>query len=340
MEQRVRMKDIAERLGIDKSTVSLALRGAPRIPQITREKVRRTAEEMGYVRDPALSRLAEQRWRGKTKQQAVSIALLVWDKTDYPDWRKELLAPVKKRAEELGYGFETVTVGGRKGITPAVRILEARGVAGLVVLGSRDPQAWQGFPWERFCGVEVLTGAGRPSGFPVVRYDTFGALLDAGRRVEKVRPESAAILLLQQERPSITDDRDHAAALLVSHRWHHAGIACKEPQLFVNDDNLYQSLISWLKTNRPEVAIIPNAGIYWIIPQSGLEVPGQIRLIAHRRHGVKNFAGYEQRTSKIGELAAQLVDSLIRSNQRGLPQLPETIVVPSQWTPGPSFPET
>lgn len=337
MDKRVRLKDIAERVGLDKSTVSMALRNHPRIPAVTRERVKAAAAAMGYVRDPALSRLAEQRWAGSTRKRVVSVALLSWAKDDYPDWRGELLGPVKRTALSLGYGFESVTVESYRRVAATVRVLEARGVAGVVVCASKDPDAWEGFPWDRFSGVEVLSGAGRRTGLPMIRIDTIGAMLDAGRRVEAACPASAAVALLQQTPPSLTDERDEAAALLVLRRWRAAGISCGEPKVFFNTPELHLSIIDWLKAERPEVAILPNAGVHWLLEKCDLQVPAKLRLIAHRRHGERSIAGYEQDTGRMGELATRLLDGLIRVNRRGVPDLPETIVVGGNWVDGTSF---
>ncbi len=43
-----RLKDIADKTGFSANTVSLALRGSPRIPAETREVIRRAAEELNY----------------------------------------------------------------------------------------------------------------------------------------------------------------------------------------------------------------------------------------------------------------------------------------------------
>jgi LacI family transcriptional regulator len=45
----VRLKDIADRTGFSTNTVSLALRQSPRIPQQTRDVIRRAAEELNYL---------------------------------------------------------------------------------------------------------------------------------------------------------------------------------------------------------------------------------------------------------------------------------------------------
>ena len=58
---RVTLKDIAAKVGVTKTAVSLALRGNPGVSQAMREKIRRVVGEMGYVADPILQRLAEYR---------------------------------------------------------------------------------------------------------------------------------------------------------------------------------------------------------------------------------------------------------------------------------------
>lgn len=45
----VRLKDIADKTGFSTNTVSLALRGSPRIPQQTREVIQRAAAELNYL---------------------------------------------------------------------------------------------------------------------------------------------------------------------------------------------------------------------------------------------------------------------------------------------------
>ena len=74
---RVTHKDIAARFGCDKSTVSLALRGHPRIPDATRRQICKLAERMGYRPDPALSMLARHRWAHHDAGNGATLAYIV-----------------------------------------------------------------------------------------------------------------------------------------------------------------------------------------------------------------------------------------------------------------------
>jgi len=66
------MEDVARSAGVNKATVSRALRGDPRISAATREKIWKTAKELGYRLDLAASGLS----RGKTGIAAIVIGEL------------------------------------------------------------------------------------------------------------------------------------------------------------------------------------------------------------------------------------------------------------------------
>lgn len=59
MAKEIKMKDIADRLGISIVAVSKALGGKPGVSERLRTRVRRTAEEMGYLYDPTAKHKTE-----------------------------------------------------------------------------------------------------------------------------------------------------------------------------------------------------------------------------------------------------------------------------------------
>lgn len=52
--QRVTMQDVASHVGVHQTTVSIALRNRPGIPEATRLKIQEAAIELGYRTDPAI----------------------------------------------------------------------------------------------------------------------------------------------------------------------------------------------------------------------------------------------------------------------------------------------
>lgn len=68
-----RLKDIAERTGLSVNTVSLALRGSPRIPADTREKIRVAADALDYTPNHSA--------RALVSRQTKTVGLLLTDIT-------------------------------------------------------------------------------------------------------------------------------------------------------------------------------------------------------------------------------------------------------------------
>ena len=58
---RITMKDVALKIGVHTTTVSLALRNSPQLPLATRERIQTVARKMGYRQDPMLTALVAYR---------------------------------------------------------------------------------------------------------------------------------------------------------------------------------------------------------------------------------------------------------------------------------------
>lgn len=216
----------------------------------------------------------------------------------------------------------------------AERILRMRGIKGLVVFSSREPDAWDGFSWQEFSGVEVLAGSGRSSGLSRIRFDSFGNLLRAGEKVLEQRPRRAGIVLMRPESPSITDDRDYAAALLVRENWHHQGIAAP-PILALDPDTGYAGILGkWVKSQHLDVVILPNSGMCWDIMQAGIRIPQELSVISLRLSGTPT-AGFERNLKAFARKVIQFIDSDMRQNLKGIPDYPFSLVFPDAWVPAP-----
>ena len=156
---RVTLKDIAAKVGVTKTAVSLALRDSPGISQATREKIRRVAGEMGYVADPILQRLAAYRHPGNESQFPGVIGWLNhWDDPkrlrSYHEfelyWQGAKLA-----AKRLGYRLEEfIWPAGLTAKLAEQQLLE-RGVLGLLI----PPHGRIKFDWKDFDFGEVFPDA-------------------------------------------------------------------------------------------------------------------------------------------------------------------------------------
>ena len=133
----VSMKDIAERLGVSIATVSKALNGQQDIGEETRERICRTAEEMGYLANSAARAL-------KTRK-TYNIGVLFVDEQNSGlahEYFSAVLESLKSEAESHGYDITFINrcVGGRT--TTYLQHCKYRGVDGVVIasVNFEDPQ--------------------------------------------------------------------------------------------------------------------------------------------------------------------------------------------------------
>ena len=84
--KRITQFDVAEKCGVNRATVSLALKEHPSIPLATRARVVAAARELGYAPDPMLSALAA--YRGRLRPSSFH-GTLGWISQRYRtyDWR-------------------------------------------------------------------------------------------------------------------------------------------------------------------------------------------------------------------------------------------------------------
>ena len=102
----VSLKDIAERCGVSVATVSKALNGKDDIGKSTREKIRRIAEEMGYLSNASARAL-------KTKR-TYNIGVLFIDQKEAGlahEYFSKILESFKSSAEDNGYDITFINRG-------------------------------------------------------------------------------------------------------------------------------------------------------------------------------------------------------------------------------------
>src|SRR3954467_7024054 len=93
-ERRVTLAVIAKKAGVHVTTVSLALRNHPRLPETTRQRIHALATQMGYRPDPMLRALVSYRGKVMERRNTPTLAYVTnwttrwgWKKvTAHPDF--------------------------------------------------------------------------------------------------------------------------------------------------------------------------------------------------------------------------------------------------------------
>ena len=124
----VSIVEIAKAAGVSHSTVSRALRHSPQVSAATGERIRRLAQEMGYV-PSAIG-------RGLATQSTRTVGLVVTTIAD--PFVAEVVRGVEEEAMKRGYGLFLCQSGAQpQREIAAVRALHENRVAGVIVTSSR-----------------------------------------------------------------------------------------------------------------------------------------------------------------------------------------------------------
>lgn len=127
---RPRLDDVAEQVGVSAATVSLVLRGVPGPSELTRDRVLRAADQLGYRADRTASLLARRR--------AHLLGVLLDVRNQF---HAELIEHLHEAAEKVGYDLVLSTVTGTRSEQRAVETLLDFRCEALILLGPDAPRA-------------------------------------------------------------------------------------------------------------------------------------------------------------------------------------------------------
>jgi len=337
---RVSMAMIARKAGVSRNTVSLALRGSPRISVATREKVRRIAEELGYARNPVVAQLLVELRRNGTAGCQRALALLNGSRgrralaENGPEhvWGRAC----RERAEAQGYGCDEFWLddpeldGGRLN-----RIFEARGIVGGVIVASVPdrvlPERFMP-TWEKFPCV-VAGGRTRRPALPFCWVDHHQVVLDAVRKVMDLGYKRPA-LVVDQAIDDMLDGRFSSAmwraqqALPAKNR-----IASFMARPARGEGEA--AFLEWMERNEPDVLLTLHVDLHDLLVRSGRRIPEDIGLVLLDKHAAQaDWAGIDQHHDAAAGAAVDLLISMIHNHQTGIPEFPRATLIGGTWSPG------
>jgi LacI family transcriptional regulator len=330
------MSAVAADAGVSTITVSRVFRRHPSVRPETDAKVRASAERLGYRPDPLVGILMARLRSGMPGSARAAFAIV----NLLPEPMKRHSSPriralydgIVSRAASLGFVTSEFRVGDAPGaLTPARlnSILGARGIVGVIVAIAPGIAFALPLDWSRLAAVAVGFTVREPSLHRVApdHYHNMLALCqhlhDRGCRrigfcVDRNSAERTDYLWI---------------AGLRSHQEH--ALAAKRINPLILDDFYSQesrSVISnWARDQKLD-AMISNH-------DQGKEFtsakhPGMANPItfAHldRAPDAINCAGIDQRFSDVGAAAVDVVIGQLHRNERGVPLVPRTLLVPGR----------
>jgi LacI family transcriptional regulator len=354
-ELRVTMADIAKAAGVHVTTVSLAMRNHPRLPEGTRQRIQALAARLGYRPDPVLRALVAYRGRVIERKNFPTLAYVTnwntrfgWKKvTAHPDF----FAGAQAKANQLGYNLEHFWMQ-EPGLTQGrlSRMLYARGINGLLIAshGREMGDALQ-FDWQNFSAVKIDYFPHKP-----VLHNVTNNQFDI------VRLAIQKVIALGYKRIGFVMHRgwDHA----VDHLWT-AGVLCEQQHLppseriaahifpelepveaWFNESNApvecdFDLFEAWINKHKPEVIISKGSFVLPQLKRMGLRIPRDVAFVdVFLELPDGKEAGVRQNHETVGGVAVEILAGQLQHNKFGVPDIPTTTFVEGTWFDGATCP--
>ena len=327
--KKVIQKDIAERLGVDITTVSKALKGHPAVAKKTKAVVLKTADEMGYKQDPMLRALSGYR---RTLRPAKQIrAAIAWIEdhssdtamkrlSDYPAYFKG----AQKRASSLGYHIEKFRLGrGGYSAERLAQILKARGITGVIIAPLRRPEGVIDLPWETLSAVAIGYTLQSPQ-LHVFTNDHFHTMTTLLEKLKSMGRRTIGVHIWKED-----NLRTRKRTIASFQTW---GKSHASPLMVYTKPNQKAALDWCLKYKLDAVITRENQFEDWL-RESGYRVPQDVLLAshAHDANTPVGWHGMNHNNAEVSATAMEWLAAMIERGEKGIPDLPKRILVTGTW---------
>ncbi len=322
------LQDIADRAGVSRMTVSLALRNDPRIAVRTRRRLQKLAEEMNYRRNPLISVLMSNIRVRREIRNRVLLAFIAHREYRRSPVLAEYLEGARSRAEDLGYQLDPFWVDDAASGSPRLsRVLYNRGISGLVISPMPSPAQSLAIEWELFAG--SLIGHPLPDvALNRAVHHQFDGMLQA----------LAGLRDLGYRRPGLALNTEHDER--VEHNWlggflaHQRLYRVRQPPVLLTGSWNRETFSKWFLRHRPDAVLGMDETVLDWLGELGVTVPrdaGFVHLNWEKELG--DLAGIDQDSRAVGAAAVDLVAGQLHRNERGAPSDAKILLIRGKWHP-------
>ena len=335
------VRSLARELGVSATAVSLALKDSSRVSAELRAAVQRAAKAQGHVPNARLAELMSEVRQSAAPVYRATLGVISLFPEEKP-WHERpvyahlglVLEGARRRAESHGYKFEEFWVK-RPGFTPVRlrEILDARGIRGLLCLGSLDPE--ERFPAALKKFTVVTHAASIPdrlhrvlSHFAADARAVFEELLRRGYR----RP--GLVILFSGDRRT-----DHLyTASFLSHQ-ERKFAAPPVPILRAEAWNEAE-FDTWFRAHRPDAIVLHQYESYTeavdaYLRRRRIRVPRDVGVaVLDKNPDRTRFAGICQDPALMGAVATEMLLGRMLLRDFGAPAVPKVELVQGEWNEG------
>lgn len=339
--QRATQRDIAIKAGVGRSTVSLALKGHPKISAATRERIEKAARSLGYEPDPMLSALATYRNRIRTQAFHGTLAWLVNWQPGY-DWEdgpyySAYFSGAAERARTYGYRLEKFLLN-VDGVGPGrmASILRARNITGILLCPQPRAGIELDFAWDQFSAVTFGYTLVRP----LLATVASAHFLNTRHAVRELARRGYRRIGLVIDRT--TDRRCGSnvfAGYLVEQQLDEnlvtvPGFLDYEPGPARQPD-YGPKLKAYIREHRLDALITSDYGILAVLKKEGISVPRQLGVAGISLPSADtSFAGIVEDSPRVGTVAMDLLVGMVQRGERGVPVTPIRTHLEGIWHEG------
>lgn len=337
------IKDVAEAAGVHFTTVSMALRGDPRLRPETRNRILAAVLRTGYQRNPVSDALS--RWRRPAAGAAFAprIAYLAnrspEDGFYSPAYIRVLLKGARDKALALGYGFEVLFVDrGHHDSRSLDCYLKKKGINGLIIGAFEPGRPGLELNWDEFCVVQIDSRHLQPA-FTFVSNDQLHAVRLSYQKLRALGYRRIGLAV------GANDEIATANLPVCGYLLEQAGIPRGpqvEPLLFPSNLGpaaAAEAVASWIKRESMDAVISNWTNLRQLLRRGGIACPAEVACVCTclQKSG-GSLAGVVANLELVGHQLTGMLATLLQSEHYGVPPSPTSTYVEGLWHDGASAP--
>lgn len=332
---RPSLKTVAEAAGVSRMTVSLALRNHPALSAATRERVRAVAEKLDYRPDPSIGRVMAAIRSSRRIHKPVTIGYLTAHEAPLA-WRGHptqvlYYEGARRRAEAAGCRLELFWLR-EPGMTERrlSEVIRNRGIDGVIVPPlPKNAQFFRDFRWDYFSAVAMGYSMESPSLCRACNHQFQSMQL----LVRELHLRGYRRIGFAME-----EDQDNR----VRHNWRggflsNAALFAHWPDVpfLLHADWTRDRFARWLDREKPDVVVTAGPEIERWLKELGLRTPHDIGLAnVDLMPSMRTTTGIDQNSLQVGVASVNLLLSLMNTHERGVPAVPQILMVEGNFVQG------
>lgn len=341
--RRPTLKDVAREAGYHVTTISLALRDQPSIPEKTRKEIRAIAQRMGYETNPVFHALSRFRKHGRVRGPAPRIAYLENFGAGSGFTRSPhleiILEGARRQAALLGYELDVLAVGEDDHDAHSLAAhLRANEITGVVIGVFIPGFAELALNWDDYAVVKIHSRHMEPH-VTVVANDQLREVRLVFRQLDALGYKRIGLAIGRADEDGC--GHRHTAGFLMEQATvpHPRRVPPLIFPYYATHETLPGMMGRWVRRHQIDAVICNWLNTEDMLKQAGLNVPAEVACAyLCLTNSDAGDAGVRPHLHIVGERAISILVSKLKSTERGAPEFPSSIYVQSSWQDGPSAP--